>query len=298
VKFRFQFALPAHAAWRHLLLSAFLIAALAACSTEQREEDGDKEPKMGDYSVTLASNSEKFEVSSGSVSTDLRGVGIRVECLGHPDLISSDCATFNPAWGMASSFPQKFFNRIFVEDSSKAQTTFSVEFSTAAIKSIRPNSVSGYKISGYIAVAPRRVPKGLALTGNGRIAVEIFLDGGTEEREIPTAEQAQMTIMPDDVGYDPFTSNTPPLSTPPIKVNYKGPKAELSASLTGLDAARFSVFVQGGLPQQLSGDGGGPEVIVTWIGPGPNPGHGTQLILKTKAFRDADATTAVAQIHL
>ena len=61
---------------------------------------------------------------------------------------------------------------------------------------------------------------------------------------------------------------------------------------------KFTLSAEGGLQQQLAGDGSGPSITVTWIGPGPNPGHQARLILKTSSFREADATSAEVQIHL
>lgn len=224
---------PPRRRFARILFFAFIAVALSAttgCSLLEREEDGNQEPNVGEYRVTISPTASAVDLNqAGLVKIP---VTLNVVCAGpYPP---ADCSTHNPDWYGTLNADRGGYLVIEIADKSKPSTTATVTVDPAGYlaryswldSSAKANFVE------HIYFEPGSVPKDLTVTGERVLKLRLIWPKPAGDRKEESPDTPHLT----------------PIAAPLLKqfegqtagVTYKGPPNDIDVTLTGPDAARFS----------------------------------------------------------
>jgi hypothetical protein len=242
-----------------LFLGAVLLAT-GGCGLFPNEQEGDQEPTLAEYVVTVNPASRKVDLSSiAGLNNPTPGqflipvsAELRVECVG--PFVPSGCSSYNPHWGTSTG--PGFFGKVIVDNEQSPDTTAVVWFDGGDyLLHFNPNSLTGP--STYIQFYPKSVPPDMALrSGGGRLELKVYGATAIPDRAETPPGQPTLGVFPlalnfalalnddSETLYARITYSGPP-NTLSIEGPYSGGGAASAGKFTLLSPSS-SVDLQGG----------------------------------------------------
>jgi hypothetical protein len=179
-----------------------------------------------------------------------------------------------------------------VTDPSLPDTTATIQVEwDSYLKSPRDTSLGNGVKAPQVQFYPYSPPIGLTVTGGQIVTIHITDPPPGGERQEQPADKPDLGAFPNVLSFGGIFSLP---AAQPVQISYKGPKTDLSYSLSAAGADKFDVSVAGGFPYPLIGDGGGPSVTVGVKSPSFK--GGATLVLSTKPT--ATSLGLVAKVNL
>lgn len=260
------------------LANAAVLLSTAGCSLLQNEDEGDPEPNVGEFRISVSPTSFTVPLTTDQGSVDmLVRLSAKCDALFPP----SPCAPVVPSWHWSyhSRGPMtvEMSNDQSLTD-GRAYIYFDVRTYLAG-NSPRISSLPGGD-SQLFEFFPSSLPKDMVLSGNRLVTVKLTAPTSSGERQEQPSNKPRLVVFPYNL---PIPITNPSCS---VEVTYEGPMTTLSKEVTDSGADQFEVTAAGpgdGFPYPLSGDGKPQSLRVTYKG---GQGKAT-LTLRTGAVAGA-----------
>ena len=274
------------------MLGAALVL-VPGCGIPQNEEDGQKEPVLGNYAITLLPPNIPLDLDVIGPPLARYSVDLSVECLA--PVPSDDCGSNQPDW----QFIAPPLVTVAILNPKSPRTTADITFNRDAYVNAHPDGANSVGAPESISIRffPTTIPKDLTLYPVGGATFVLQL----QHSRVPPPQTEQTPDKPSLIATPKlpegfFIDDSQPVATRSITVTYKGPRSKLvTASIDGDGAAAYSINPGiTGIP--LPGDGTGPVIIVTGD---RSRGFGSaKLTLKADCFKASDEAGCTAVVYL
>lgn len=277
---------------RSCLLLGGVLLLLAGCGIPQNEEDGQKEPVLGNYAVTVSP--PKGALSLPAITGLAKWtVELKAECLS--PIPPDDCGSNVPDWDFIS-WP---FLEVAIANPKSPSTTADITFNASAYFNAHPDNANsiGAPEALFIRFFPNHSPTDMPLypASGAAFVINLQRPGVPPPQTQQEPDKASLTVTP-KVPEGFFVDESDPAPTREITVSYKGPRSKLIvASIEGQGAPAFSINA-GIVGFPLPGDGSGPVIFVT--GDKKKAFANATLTLKADPPRLSDEASCTAVVYL
>jgi hypothetical protein len=212
-----------------------VLLATGGCSLLPNEDEGDLEPTMAEYQVSILPTAVVLTEQSPAAM-----VYLSVACVGKN--LPPDCAQNAPSWSVHN--PTEGLVEAGADQPDQASTTAYLRINRSAFDvagaHLANNPLLGAQSTALVAFFPENVPAGLRVTGQRWVVVQFPLWPGLVVRQPAPALQPELTITPMDL-FIPASGTEQVIRE--VTIVYKGQPTELvDIGLSGADAAKFRLL--------------------------------------------------------
>jgi hypothetical protein len=269
---------PARRIFIAVTVTALLIT--TGCVVFYQEDDGDKEPELGYYYVSVTPHGKTVLLDPQSSSISI------------PVFVSGTCVGKNPPPGCDADPDWHGVGiagvNVSVAHPHQRDTAATITIDVPSFLYLQQYclTATGHRLETQFLP---KVPRGMKLSGNWSYWFTLHIPSPTTDRTEEPADKPRLGAWPEKLKL--FPSVALPNPERAVEIYYNGPETILETpSITGPGASKWLVNVPNSL---LTGDGKGPTVTVKFIGPGGGNNEAF-VIFSTRAPHDTEMAVSLS----